>query len=208
MRTKQLILLIMGIFILTGCGSQKQTVNKYYVIEKPDSLETTSVQQKSVIDDYCEIVPVEVYPAYASQSIANRSSSHEIIYYETHNWAVRPGESFTLLLEDYLSEASVFKGAATRFWKVSPGFRWVTTIYQLEVLEDNKNLVAHLALKFSLYNYESRDLLLSHKANRKKILPEKDLNLFAEIIAEMFYEELNKFSREIMKQIPEMKQSL
>lgn len=203
MRTLPLMLLITALFILSGCGSQKQTPNKYYVIEKNNDIEIPNFKRRPVITEYCKIEPVDIYPAYASKAIANRSNTHEIIYYKSHQWAVRPGESLTMLLEDYLTEASLFKGVSTRFWQITPAYRLATTVYQLEILQEDQNLAAHLSLKFALFDNQTNDLLTSHKTDRKETLQNKNLNFFAETIASIFYDELQRFTHKIIQQTAE-----
>lgn len=206
MRVFKTIVFLLGIYLLTGCGSQKQTINRFYVIEKPDSTQKPIDRQIPSIDAYCEIAPLHIYPAYASQEIANRSNSHEIIYYTSHHWAARPGESLTLLVKDYLDHASVFKGVSTRFWMVNPSYKLTTTVYKLEVVEKEEKLLAHVNLKFKLFNNSNRELLLSHQADRYQTLQRKDMNLFAESIASMFYEELDQLSKKIDQELPKKQQ--
>jgi len=208
MRTISFMLLITALYIFSGCGSQKQTPNKYYVIERSDDIEIPNYKSKSVIMGYCKIEPVDIYPAYASKAIANRSNSHEIIYYKSHQWAVRPGESLTMLLKDYLTDASVFKGISTRFWEINPAYRLATTVYKLEILQEDQNLAAHLSLKFALYDNQTNDLLASYKADRKETLQNKNLNFFAATIANIFYEELQRFTQKMMHQTPEQQKPI
>jgi ABC-type uncharacterized transport system auxiliary subunit len=206
MRIPKAILLFTGILfltgcLLTGCMSQKQPTSKYYVIERPDSLKGSITQQQPVIDGYCEVAPVDVYPAFASQSIARRKESHEIVYYSYHHWAVRPGESMTMLLEDYMSQAAIFNGVSMRFWKISPAYKLETKVYRLEALPEKKEMFAHLSLRFTLLNARDNEKLVVHHADRKEQLSRKDLNLYAKTVGELFHEELHRFSEKIRDQL-------
>lgn len=196
-------LLLAVIFIVGGCGSQKHTINRYYIIEKPDSISVPISRQSSPLKGHCEILPVDIYPAFASREIANRSSSHEIIYYKKHHWAIGPAKSLSLLLEDYLSHAGIFKGASSRSRITDSDFKLETIIYQLEIVQENEDLSAHLAMEFKLFDTTGNNLLLSHTADRMQKLQKKDLNLFAKTISKFFYEELNTFTQAIKEQIPE-----
>ena len=189
--------------MIAGCSSSNKTVNRYYVIEAPDSAQTSIDQGHPLTESYCEILPVEIYPAFASREIANRSGSHEIIYYQSHYWASNPGKSLTLFLEDYLNNASVFKRASTRFWKVNPAYKLETRIYQLEVVQKDDDLAAHLAFELRLFSSPENNLLISYKTDRTEKLHEKDLNLFAQTIGQLFYEALNIFSQKIINRITE-----
>ena len=190
------------IFIVGGCSSQKQTINRYYLIEKPDSISLPISRQSSPLNGYCEIIPVDVSPAFASREIANRSNSHEIIYYKKHHWAIGPAKSLSLLLEDYLSQARIFKGVSSRSRITDSEFKLETTVYQLEVVQENEDLSAHLALEFKLFSPPNNKLLISYKADRMQKLQEKDLNLFAETISKLFYEELNAFAQTMIDELP------
>jgi len=196
-------LLLAVIFIVGGCGSQKQTINRYYLIEKPDSISVANSRQSSLLEGYCEILPVDISPAFASREIANRSSSHEIIYYKNHHWAIGPAKSLNSMIEDYLTQARIFKGVSSRSRIADAQFKLETTVYQLEVVRENENLSAHLALEFKLFNTPDNTLLLRHKADRLEMLQEKNLNLFAKTISKLFYEELNAFTQKIREKLPE-----
>jgi ABC-type uncharacterized transport system auxiliary subunit len=178
-------------------------VNRYYVIEIPTDSSEYIYETENTIDQYCEIIPVDIYPAYSSLKVALRSDDYEIIYYSFHQWAVRPSESFTRIMEDYFLHHKVFKGVSTRFWRINPKYKLITSIYRLEVLEEQGQLNAHLSLEFRLVEGENNLLLLSHKVNRKELLNSKDLNLFARAVGEIFYDELNRFSGKIMSEIPQ-----
>ena len=197
-----MIFLTVNLLILSSCGSQKRMVNKYYVIEKPAESSEFEIEGIRQIDQYCEIIPVDVYPAFASQKVALRSGEYEIIYYSYHQWAVRPSESFTRIIQDYLNHIKLFKEVSTRFWRVTPEYVIKTTIYKLEVIQEGDNLFAHLEMEFSLEQQENDKRVIQHKADRKELLPSKDLNLFAKSIGAMFYEELYRFSQKILKEAP------
>lgn len=208
MRIPKAILLFTGILFLSGClfmgcMSQKQPTSKYYVIERPDNIGVSTSHDQPVIDGHCEVAPVDVYPAFASQSIARRKESHEIVYYSYHHWAVRPGESMTMLLEDYMNHASLFEGVSTRFWKISPAYKLETKVFRLEALPENKEMFAHLSLRFTLLNTRDNEKLVVHHADRKERLTRKDLNLYAKTVGELFHEELDRFSEKIMEKLGE-----
>ncbi len=201
MRILKAIILLTSISFLWGCMSQKQPTNKYYVIERPDSIHVSIAGQNSPIEGYCEIMPVEIYPAYASQSIAKRKDSHEIVYYSNHHWAVRPGKSMTMLLEDYMNQASIFEGTSTRFWKINPAFRMETTVFQLETLQEDDDMFVHLSVRFRLKNIPDNEVLIIYQADRKEKLQRKDLNLYAKTVSDLFHQELRNFAQKIMEQL-------
>jgi len=201
MRILQMIVLLTGLTLLMGCGSQNKIVTKYYVIAAPDSMEYVINRKLPILEGYCEIAPVKVYPAYDSQKIVSKSNSHEIVYYRYHQWAQRPDEAFFLMLEVYFSNTSVFKGVSSRYWRIDPAYKLMASVRQLEIIQENKHVSAHLSVEFKLVSNETKELLITHQANRFKPLKKNDLNLFTKAIGELFYDELNVFSEAIVKQV-------
>ena len=200
MNMKLLILLATFAFMLTGCGSQKKVINAYYLIEKPD-IPYAYEDQQPLLEGYCEISTVEIFPAFASQKIAIRRKSSEIIYYNYHHWAERPDVFFSLMLVDHFSHAPVFKGVSAQYRGSVPEYTIQTTINKLEVVEANKSMSAHLSLEFLLTDNKNRETLVRHSADRTQIMDKKDLNLFAETIGKMFYDDMKIFSDKIVEQI-------
>jgi ABC-type uncharacterized transport system auxiliary subunit len=188
---------------MAGCGSQKVITTKYYVIEiNDDSLKTETFERKPAIDQYCEIEQVDVYPAYASTQIANRSNSKEITYYAYYQWAIRPTDSFTRIMLDYFMHKPIFKSTSERFWRVDPIYKIETTVYRLEVVQENNTFAAHLEVEFRLMEAEEGIEILHHRSDKQIILKEKDINLLASAIGEIFYTELVRFSEKIVQEIP------
>jgi ABC-type uncharacterized transport system auxiliary subunit len=169
-----------------------------------DSIAGNDLSGDPIIDKYCEIDRVEVYPAYASTQIANRSNEKELIYYAHHQWAIRPEESFTRMVQDYFKHVPIFKNTSGRFWKIDPAYRIETTVYHLEVIQQNNILTAHLDLEFILRETEQGAVIIQHQADEQVTLAEKDLNLLARAIGEIFSRELSGFSGKIISKIQEV----
>lgn len=192
------ILLITGITLAFGCASRKPVTKKYYVIDLPKNDATLLGDSLNTIDKYCEISNVAVYPAYATRQMVIRSKSHEINYFVHHEWAVRPEEILTKLVEEFLKKHMVFKDASIRFWKEVPEVKVESTVYHFEILEQKGDFMAHLNIEFRLVDSETGNILKKHSANNSKKLEKKDLNLFASKMSEMFHQELKTFAIEIM----------
>lgn len=202
---KRIPYLILLFYVFSSCGSQKVITTRYYVIEVDrDSIAVMDVGKDPVIDQYCEIEQVEVYPAYSSTQIANRSDEMELTYYAYHQWAIRPAESFTRMLQDYFSHVPVFRNTSGRFWQVDPAYRIETTVFHLEVIQENDGFMAHLDLEFILRESDQGNVIVQHQANEKKALADKDLNLLASAVGEIFYAELILFSDKIINNFREV----
>jgi hypothetical protein len=78
-----------------------------------------------------------------------------------------------------------------------------TTVYHLEVIQDDHSFSAHLNLEFQLKETESNKDIVKHRADRYVELENNDLNLFATAIGEIFYEELAYLSDKIMTELYE-----
>ena len=195
-----LIVVLVGILVVSlGCKNQKSVVTKYYVLETPEDTTIIDTTSEFFIDEFCEVEQVSIYPAFSSRRIANRSHSHEITYYTSHEWAVRPSEVLTNMLVDYLNDKGVFKRVAERFWEVSPKYKIETTIYQLEVVKEDRNLAAHLHFEFRLIDNSNKEIIAKFQADRTDLLEDKKINLFASTISKMFYSAMNDFSTHIDK---------
>lgn len=201
MRIPALLFLLAGMYLLSGCMSQKKPTDKYYVIKKSDSLEIFAAPRQPFLDAYCEIVPVQIYPAYATQQIAKKNKTHEITYYRYHHWAVRPEEALNLMIEDHLNRTALFQRVSRRYWRINPAYKLETTVYQIEIQQQNKIYQAHIAMRFDLYRIVSDELLVSHEADRLEDLERRDINLFAQSVGRIFHEELNVFAKKITEQI-------
>ncbi len=188
--------LIFLIFIY-GCRQQKQVSKRYYVIETPAKENLVLKDSLTTINKYCEVVPVVIFPAFASHKIALRGNTHEIEYFGNHEWATRPSDNLTTIIVNFFDRYKVFKGADTRYWRVIPDYRFETTIYQLEIIDDKDGFLAHLNLEFRLVDINKDKTILKHTADRYQPLDKRKINYFAEAISEMFYNELYNVSKKI-----------
>jgi ABC-type uncharacterized transport system auxiliary subunit len=189
---------------LWNCGSQKVVATKYYVIEIPiDSILKKNVKILSETDKYCEIREVDVNPAYSSIQIANRNDSRALTYYSYHHWAIRPATSFTRLILDYFMHVPTFGNVSDRFWRVQPDYILETTVYHLEVIQEKDIFSAHLNLEFRLMTTESDKEIIQHRADRHMILENRDLNLFASAVGEIFFQELEQLNEKILAVVKE-----
>ncbi|MBZ4676756.1 MAG: hypothetical protein JG782_1376 [Anaerophaga sp.] len=198
MKQKILPILIMTI-ILTGCGSQKTVVKKYYTLEQPEKVSKPFVEDSVLFNARCEVGDVNVYPAYSSRRIVCRDDSHQIRYFGEHEWAVPPSTVLTPMIIDFLSAKNLFLRVSDRFWEHTPEYRLNTTVFEIEVgtAEGKKDFTTHLTLKFELIDTRSGTSILTHISNRKSTLEKRNLNLMAESISDLFYEELENFAQQI-----------
>jgi ABC-type uncharacterized transport system auxiliary subunit len=84
---KKYYALLLTILILQAC-SEKVLIRRYYVLEFPVWTDTTQIKSEARTAVTCEILTVQVPPAYAQHRIAVRKRSHEISYYQYNYWAI------------------------------------------------------------------------------------------------------------------------
>ncbi|NIR47205.1 hypothetical protein GWO43_01800 [candidate division KSB1 bacterium] len=180
-----------------GCFSRKAVQLRYYLIESPAAAEATLSREIPLTDASCEIRIVSVHPAFADNRIAVRMNTHELNYYAHHKWAVTPEETLTQLTEEYLQRRRIFATASSRVWKFAPEYQLQTRVNQLEVVQQDEKLSAHLNVEFTLIRNASKLAVAFHSADRKVPLAENDLNTFASTISDLFYKELQVLSEKI-----------
>ena len=191
MNTKIALVFILFFFI-SGCFSEQSVINKYYTIEHQYESPSDNMNGAFKISGICELMPVEINSLYESNKIVNRSDSHEITYYKSHQWAVRPSVAIREMTLQHLEDSKLFEGISIRYMSKIPDYRFVTLLRKLEVIEDEESFAAHLEIEFRIKN-KSGEMLANHIAQRTEKLAEKDMNLFAGKVSNIIYEELDLF---------------
>lgn len=187
------------IFLFYSCSSKVVTRN-YYILEFPDQGHLT-VSDTPLVNASCEIFAVTIPPAFSQARIAVRKRSHEISYYQNHLWAVTPGDLIAQLIEDFIQSENIFSKASRSIWKEVPVYRINCNVLQIEALDIDDELYAHLKMQINLFNRSENINLVNHKFDRKEILKERDINLLAESLSKILLEELIVFSNDIKKEI-------
>lgn len=181
--------------ILTGCMSEQSVAKKHYVIDWPESAALIPVDSLHQIKGNCEIEAVRIPSLYERNQIINRSDSHELTFYQYHQWAVRPSVSILELMTQYMKQKNLFQSVSTRYSRAIPDYRLTAEVLNLEVVEKNKmQFSAHVHLVLGLVNNENDEQILRHEADRLIPMEEKDLNLFATVVSNTFINELETFT--------------
>lgn len=192
-------LIFAAIILCLACGcTRTAVVQKYYLLEIPAALENDQPPAEPRFDRSCEIMAIELAPPFASNRIALRVRSHELTYYAYHKWAVRPDEILTPMVEQYLQNQGIFATVSRRLWELNPHYRLQTRINRLEVIQDEKDLAARLDLEFIFIDNASKRVLTYHAASKTKALEQKNLNLFAAAISELFHEEMQILAQKMI----------
>lgn len=178
------------LLLFSGCGSEKSMTMKYYVIDLPIVESEKELNKSALTDGYCEVRQTKVSKAFESNKIAYRSRSHELSYYNYHEWAIRPADAFTELMVNHFNNERLFKGVSERFWQVKPDYLLESDLFALEVVENNGMLEAHIAFEVRLLENNTFDILVAHRFNETIMLESKDLNEMAKKISQLLEKEL------------------
>ena len=198
---RKLILLIFTASSLTGCLTRAPEATRYYLLDYPAGMEIDLPGNGPFVEKSCIITSVEVYPAYSSHQIAVREHSHEIKYFALNIWAVRPEQSLTNIMTEFLKNHKVFESIHLPGLSTETDFTLNTTVYNLEVVQERRDYYARLKLEYLLKDNQSNQIVHDHRADKRVLLEERDLNLFAAAISEIFVEELAIFVNTIMEDL-------
>lgn len=188
---------------ITGCGSPQTEIKKFYLIKPPSiEVEDSRIKKEAVLNAWCEVAEVEVYPAYSTRQIVFRDASHQIRYFGHHEWVERPSEMFKPLIINYLSAQNIFARVADSFWDKAPDYMLKTTLFALEVSNsDKEELEAHLSIRFQLIDMRTGTVAIMHTADKRSVVEDNSMNLAAAAISTIFYDELEVFTEEIRKEL-------
>ena len=191
---KKILLLVFILVVSSSCG-KKSILRKYYILEFPSSSDTTQVD-RPLTSHVCEIATVKMPPAYAQHRIAVRKRSHEISYYQYHHWAIAPEEILSNLIEDRIQNAYIFTSASRFMWEIIPDYQINSSVYQIEAIDKDDQLYAHLNMRLDLIN-RNNNITVNHQFDRMVPLNEYDLNLFALTLSTILHDEISIFTEKM-----------
>lgn len=191
--TKVLFISLAALILMGSCRSSKPTAPRFYMIEYSTADMHTS-DTILPLPNSLEIMDVDVNPAFSSNQIAIREEAHEINYFVNHQWASRPQHSLERFIMNYFNYNSIFEHTEKRFWNIQPDFKLFVSVYNLEVVREGKDYLAHLHVEFRLESANG-EIIQKHVSDKTRLLEKRNLNLFAKAINHMFYEELNYFAK-------------
>lgn len=196
---KTVLLLVFLPLLFTACRSSKSIQNRFYVLELPASVLDNMPEHFPPLPGSVYVHKVEVSPAYASYQIALREESHSIRYFSFNEWAERPGNALTALTINFFNANQVFEETLTGRQMENADLILQTSVHRLEADHQSKEFLARLVIEFSLTDAHTGELLHHYFADRDSLLPQRNLNLFAAAISELFAEELIGFTRQLLQ---------
>lgn len=191
--------IFISLLLIQSC-SKKVITRNYYILEFPVQSQDI-ISKATLLDASCEIFAVNIPPAYGQSRIAVRKRSHEISYYQNHLWAVPPGDLIAQLIESFIQKENIFSKASQSIWKEVPVYRIDSNVFQLEALDIDDELHAHINMKIDLFNRKENYTVVSHTFDRQELLEERDINLLAVSLSKILKEELQIFSNKIKSEL-------
>lgn len=199
---KQAILYsLMLLFLLSGCRSGEQVVQRYFLLESVEESQLEWPEGAFTISGSCHIEDVSIAPAYNTHQIAVRENSHQVRYFSFNEWAVRPERQLTDLLLDFFHQNQVFQDVMHGRPMVQADYLLRTEVSHLELDHQDQVFKARLQMEMLLVDTSNGNTVFRHQSDRMEEIPEKDLNQFAAVISRLFEEELMAFSVAGMREI-------
>jgi ABC-type uncharacterized transport system auxiliary subunit len=194
-KTMPLILLLT--LLLASCGGSKSVVNRFYVLEYPARTVASMEEGLSPIEGSCLIETPGMHSAFATHQIALREDTHEIKYFSFNEWANRPEQSLATIIWSFYQDFPAFGKGAVLQGSGEEKYALQTHVSRMEVVQQRNDFYARLNVEFLLVERDTGTPLAAHKASRQEPLDQRNLNLFASAISDMFVEELQLFTLEI-----------
>jgi ABC-type uncharacterized transport system auxiliary subunit len=200
MLPKIIRILVLVLVIFTGCG-QRKIIQKYYILEPPELRTSENQTEKYVIDARCEIKPVQITPAFSTHRIAVRQESHEITYFQYHEWAVLPVTAITNFINREFKAAGIFRQVGQNLSQPAPEYQFSARINFLEYRESDSTVSARLQMEMELRRMRDNKQMSVYSFDQQGELNRKNLNTFAETVSRMLHNELLLFFDKITKDI-------
>ncbi len=199
MRKTVLLLLILPL-LFAACRSSKSIQNRFFMLELPVAALEDMPEHFTPLPGRYYVQEVVMSPAYASYQIALREESHSIRYFSFNEWAERPGSKLTAMVNSFFNANQVFEETLTGRQTEQADYIMHTKVHRLEADHQTDDFEARLVIEFSLTDAHTGETLQHHFADRSQVLPQRNLNLFAAAVSELFAEELTRFTLQ-MRQV-------
>ena len=193
------MLMLLVPLLFMGCRSSKSIQNRFYTLELPATVHADMPERFLPLPGRYRVQTVEVSPAYASYQIALRKESHSIRYFLFNEWVERPASALTTMVKSFLNDNEVFEEILTGRQTGEADYFMQTRIHRMEADHRTRDFEARLVIEFSLTDARTGEVLHHHLADRNSVLPQRNLNLFAAAISELFAEELVGFTLQMLQ---------
>ncbi len=202
MKKNLLIIFFLMALVIAGCRSSQPIIHQLYLLELPSEQVIQWPEGLSGIPGSCEVTNVLLSPAYASHQIAIREDSHQIRYFTFNEWAMRPEQSLTRFIIDFLEKHQIFD--EVKHGRVITPVNYIleTEVLHIELDNRHEDIRARLHVSFRLLDMDNGGrVAYQHIADSFQPLGRKHINEFAAAVSQLFMEELHTFSIASMRAI-------
>jgi ABC-type uncharacterized transport system auxiliary subunit len=195
------LILLCIVLLFASCGGSKSVVNRFYVLEYPSGFSPVMEENLSPFQGSGHIESPVVHQAFATHQIALREDSHEIKYFSFNEWVSRPEQSLNAILWSFFQDFPAFEQGVVAVAGGQDGFGIETHVSRMEVVQVRNDFHARLDVEFRLVDRSDGKILFTHRTGRQEALRQRNLNLFAATISEMFIEELQVFANGMLREV-------
>lgn len=178
--------------LLAGCAKQSLETS-YYLIEFTPTASNPKLALKTSFPYRVQVLNFKIPRSYDSIRIIARFSSHQINYYRYSLWAVRPQVAVADLIVQQVNAYRLFKDCQREFLDERPDYEITGEITQIERFESENYFAAHLKAELDLYDYNDKDILVSHEFDREVPIPAGNMTIFAKAVSDLLAEESEAF---------------
>ncbi|MBF0431572.1 MAG: membrane integrity-associated transporter subunit PqiC [Fibrobacteria bacterium] len=147
--TRNVLLFGACLLILSGCFLGKAPQTRYYLLDYIPSPERLK-QNKPPLPYTLRIKDFKVAEAYRRPELVYRQSAHEMMFYNFHQWAVKPGYLITDMVFKHLRTSKLFKSTSLTLLDFKPDYTLSGQVLSLEEYDNQDKWYAHIAITFQL----------------------------------------------------------
>lgn len=132
----------------------------------------------------------QIAKAYERIDIAHRFSLHEMHYYKSEQWAIKPDKMITDLIIRHFSHSGLFLEVIDRYYDKLPHYELQTEIMAVEKYNDGASSSAHLAIKFRLIDFQTQKVIWTYQFDETKPIFFDQQIYLARALSDVLFEQM------------------
>ncbi|MEF3695332.1 MAG: ABC-type transport auxiliary lipoprotein family protein [Candidatus Cloacimonadota bacterium] len=186
--------LILLPLMLTGCfGRVARVETNYYVLDYLKATERENLKQRNPQAEALEVWDTSVSRAYSRNQIVVKENNFRIRYLQNDLWATRLSDAVPNLITQRLRAYNIFRMTDRDIGVQNPSHYLETSILNLEKREGTRP-TAYLSMEFYLRDSATQRVLLTHKAETSRPLPDNSVVYLVQAFNEMIMQETDIFA--------------
>ncbi|MFC2157657.1 ABC-type transport auxiliary lipoprotein family protein [Acidobacteriota bacterium] len=179
----KLFLLVLLLLVIWSCADPY-----YYDLY----IEPTPNENSEMIDKILLVDDIRSNQALWRQSLVVRRSSYQLQYLTFKQWAKSPEELIKDAVIQYYKNSFAFRKVIDENSSIEPDILMRIRVDSLEMLNEEKQWFARLALDIEFVDYKTEKTFLTHYFDRKMRIEGKNPKFLPEKISRILQEELVK----------------